>query len=66
MTHTVDIFSLDSHGVLWLESAATLEAAKARVQELGAQSRGEYLVMDLKTGRKHVFKLNGAESEIAE
>jgi hypothetical protein len=66
MTHTLDIFSLDSHGVLWLESAATLEEAKARVQELGVQSRGEYLVMDLKTGRKYVFKLNGAEPEIAE
>jgi hypothetical protein len=60
MTHTLDIFSLDSHGVLWLESAATLEDARARIQELGAQS-AEYLVIDQKTGKKYIFKLDGGE-----
>jgi len=48
MTHTLDIFRLETCGVLWLESAATLEHAKTRVRELAARAPGEYLVLDQK------------------
>ena len=61
MTHVLDIFRLESCGVLWLESAASLECAKARVQELAVRSPGEFLVLDLVTGNKHVIKLDGVE-----
>jgi hypothetical protein len=47
VTHMLDIFRLESCGVLWLGSAASLEFAKARVQELAARSPGEYLVIKL-------------------
>jgi hypothetical protein len=33
MTHTFDILRLETSGLFWLESAATLERAKARIHE---------------------------------
>ena len=61
MTHVLDIFRLGSSGVLWLESVASLESARVRVQELGARSPGEYLVVDLETGNRHVIKFDSVE-----
>jgi hypothetical protein len=61
MTHVLDIFRLESCGVLWLESAASRECAKARVQELAVRSPGEYLVVNLVTGNQHVIKRDGVE-----
>jgi len=61
MTHMVDIFRLDPLGVRWLESAATLESAKARVQELGVCSPGQFLVLDHKTGRRYGMQVKAAE-----
>ena len=59
----LDIFRLESCGVLWLGSVATLERAKARAQELAVGSPGDYLVLDLdlETGNKHVIKLGSME-----
>ena len=61
MTHVLDIFRLESCGVLWLESAASLECTKARVQELAVRSPGEYSVVELVTGNKHIIKCPGVE-----
>jgi hypothetical protein len=61
LNHMLDVFRLQDDGVLWLESAATLECAKARVQELAADAPGEYLVLDQKTGSKHVFRVDETE-----
>jgi hypothetical protein len=48
-----DIFQvIDDRQPLWVESASTLEVAKARVKELGKDRPGEYLVFSQKTGRK--------------
>lgn len=68
MNCMLDVFRLETGGVLWLESAATLESAKARVQELAVYSPGEYLVVDQKTGDKHVITLDVEEgrSTVAE
>ena len=41
MTHMLDIFRLESSGMLWLGTAASLECAKARAQELAMRSPGE-------------------------
>lgn len=49
----LDIFRLESCGVLCLASATSLESA----QELAVRSPGDYLVLDLETGNKHVLKL---------
>jgi len=61
----LDIFRLESCGVLWLGSVATLERAKARAQELAVGSPGDYLILDLETGNKHVTKL-GSMKESAD
>ena len=57
----LDVFRLECGGVLWLGSPASLEGAKARLQELAARSHGEYLVLDLETADKHVVKLGSVE-----
>ena len=59
MIHKLDVFRLENGGVLWLESAASLGCAKARIQELAARSPGECLVLDQATGNKHVIRLAG-------
>ncbi len=61
MTHMLDIFRLESCGVLWLASATSLESAQARAQELAVRSPGDYLVLDLETGNKHVLKLGSVD-----
>ncbi len=59
MTHFLDIFRVETSGVLWVESAATMEDAKARVQELAVRSPAEYILLDQKTGDKLVIKPDG-------
>ena len=56
MTHPIDIFQMDSAGVRWLEAAPNLEHAKARVKEFAANSPGEYVVLDQKTGNQIVIR----------
>lgn len=51
----IDIFRIERHGVLWLESAATLDDAKARIAEFGLRQSGDYLVMNQLTGNKFTF-----------
>ena len=57
----LDLFRLECGGVRWLQSVATLESAQARLQELAATSPAEYLVVDLKTGDRHLIKLGSVE-----
>jgi hypothetical protein len=59
----LDIFRLESCGVLWLASATSLESAQARAQELAVRSTGDYLVLDLEAGNKHehVLKLGSVD-----
>lgn len=57
----LDVFRLECGGVRWLESAATLERAQARAQELAATSPAEYLVVNLKTGDRQIVRLDGAQ-----
>ena len=56
MTHPIDIFQMETAGVRWLESAPSLEHAKARVKEFAANSPGEYVVLDQKTGNQIVIR----------
>jgi hypothetical protein len=51
----LDIFRVERHGVLWVESAPTLEDAKARIQQLADRESGSYLVLNQRTGDKFVF-----------
>ena len=61
MNDTVDIFRVETRGVRWLESAATLECAEVRVKKLARESPGEYFVLDQRTGNKHVIRLEGMQ-----
>ena len=48
-TSPFDIFRVDAGGtVVWLQSEATLEAAKARAEQFTAHSPGDYLVLNRK------------------
>jgi hypothetical protein len=58
-----DIFQImQDKQPLWLESAFTLETAKARVRELGESRPGEYLILSHKTG--HQITLIVGKSEM--
>jgi len=47
-----DIFKVDSSGLRWMEAAADLEVAKARVRTLAATSPGEYIILNQTTGEQ--------------
>jgi hypothetical protein len=60
-----DIFLTEIEGVLWLESAETLEGAKARVQELAVRSPGEYLLLNQVTGNQLLIKADAANASVS-
>jgi hypothetical protein len=64
VTHILDIFRLENRGVHWLASATSLEGAQARAQKLAVSTPGDYLVLDLETGDKHVIKLGNRRTEV--
>jgi len=59
MSDHIDVFRVDTRGVLWLESAPSIERATVRVQELAADLPGEYLVLDHRTGNKFAVTSDG-------
>jgi hypothetical protein len=58
----IDIFRIEHQGVRWLESAATLEDAKARIQQFAERHSGEYLVLNQLTGNKFTFNTSRASA----
>ena len=59
MGDPIDVFRVDSRGVIWLESAPSIERATTRVQELAVESPGEYLALDHRTKIKYSITLDG-------
>jgi len=58
-----DIFLVeDDGGVLWIESAESLEAAQSRVKQLGRSGKA-YIVLDHRTGQKLTVKPGVSERE---
>lgn len=55
----VDIFKMEQAGVLWCGSFSSLEAAKARINELLVSKPGEYFTHVHSNGNKLFFKPNG-------
>lgn len=55
----VDIFRIDQQGVLWLESSRSVDEATARIQQLGARTSGEYLLLNHTTGVRLTIKVDG-------
>jgi hypothetical protein len=56
MIDPIDIFRIESGGVLWVESANSVAGAEARIQQLALSSPGEYIVLEHTTGKKYVIK----------
>ena len=57
MIAPLDVFKVEKDGNLrWIETADTLESAKARIAALGAKSPGEYVIYSQKTGNRTVVK----------
>jgi hypothetical protein len=52
MAPSLDIFRIESGGVLWCEAVTTIETAKARIQKIALSSPGNYLILDQKTGQR--------------
>jgi hypothetical protein len=50
------IFKVESDGPRWMEAAATMERARARVKILATSSPGEYIIANQKTGEKISIK----------
>ena len=56
MLPSFDILKVENGGVRWMESAADLERAKARVKVLAASSPGEYIILNQNTGERISIK----------
>jgi hypothetical protein len=53
-----DIFWSDGDGPIFRETLLTLDEAKARVQELGKNQPGEYMIFSQTTGHKLTIKFD--------
>jgi len=51
MDKPFDIFWFGEGGPIWIDSVATLESAKARIETLPQRNSGTYGVVDQRTGR---------------
>jgi hypothetical protein len=54
----VDIFRIDNQGALWLESSRSVDEAQERIQQLGARTSGEYLLLNHTTGVRLTIKVD--------
>jgi hypothetical protein len=63
MTMPFDIFRMDRAGVRWLESAESVDHAKARIRELAVSFPGDFILLDQKTGNKVVISSERAAGE---
>lgn len=60
MSQPFDIFKIAKGGELqWLEALESLEAATMRVHTLRESSRGDYMILSHRTGKRILFTGNG-------
>ena len=50
----LDIFRIESSGVLWCGAVTTVETAKDRIQKLADSSPGSFLILNQTTGQRIV------------
>jgi hypothetical protein len=50
----LDIFRIESNGVLWFGAVTTVETAQDRIQKLAYSSPGSYLIPNQTTGQRIV------------
>jgi hypothetical protein len=51
VAHSYDIFRRDTDGEVWVEAVRDFETAKSRVIELSADTPGQYVVFNQRSGR---------------
>jgi len=51
VTQSYDIFRRDTRGEVWVEAVRDLETAKSRIIELSADTPGQYVVFNQRSGR---------------
>jgi hypothetical protein len=56
----LDIFRIESGGVLWCGAVTTVETAKDRVQKLADSTPGSYLILNQTTGQRTVVTSGSA------
>ncbi len=53
MSPSLDVFRIESSGAaVWLCTAATVQEANQRINQLAAHNPAHYLILDLITGRR--------------
>ena len=52
-----DIFRVEGGHPIWLDTALSLEAAKARVEAIGAERPGTYLILGVYSGQKIAIEI---------
>jgi hypothetical protein len=57
LSPSYDILKKDAAALVWVEAVSDLEAAKLRIQQLGARSEDEYVIFDQRT-RQIVARIN--------
>ncbi len=66
MIPPLDIFVIDPYGdVRWFETARDIEAAKARLRVLGADTPGKYVIFSRATGNRRFFTVE-EDGEVSE
>ena len=63
MVPSLDIFKIDSLGVVWRESVESLETARTRIQKLALSSPGEYFILNQKTGQRIFMRQSSSQIE---
>jgi hypothetical protein len=61
MISYLDIFRIESSGVLWCGAVTTVETAEERIQKLADSSPGSYLILNQTTGQRIVVTPGLAE-----
>jgi hypothetical protein len=56
----LDIFRIESSGVLWCGAVTTVETAQERIQKLADSSPGSYLILNQTTGQRIVVTSGSA------
>jgi hypothetical protein len=54
MVSSLDIFRIESGGVLWCGAVTTFERAQERIQKLAKSSHGSFLILNQTTGERMV------------
>jgi hypothetical protein len=59
MTLHFDILQMETEGVRWVEAVPSMEHAQARVQELIAVTKSDYIIFDQRTADRTVVRSGG-------